>query len=156
MAVSREERLRQKKLRVDYKEFSDVKLPKAQRTKRCRAMTDRLYPVEIIEEDAHRYKVHYVGYSNTYDEWKPKEELVPLELEQTEGESDEESFGEGNSAIIVTQRFTLYQELATRIKTSLNAHRKASPVVKIDMPFDQIEFDGGLRICGRVKKCVLS
>jgi hypothetical protein len=50
--------------------------------------------------------------------------------------------------------FTLCNELAVRIKTLLNSHRKLSPVVRINMPFDRIEFDGGLRISGKEKRSV--
>ena len=37
---------------------------------------EHLYPVEIVEEDSLRYKVHYVGYSRSFDEWKSKEEII--------------------------------------------------------------------------------
>ena len=39
-------------------------------------MQEHLYPVEIVEEDSLRYKVHYVGYSRSFDEWKSKEEII--------------------------------------------------------------------------------
>ena len=38
-------------------------------------MQEHLYPVEIVE-DSLRYKVHYMGYSQSFDEWKPKEEII--------------------------------------------------------------------------------
>lgn len=53
-----------------------------------------------------------------------------------------------------SKRFSLHRELGSKIKTSLNSERKDSPVVKIDMPFDQIEFNGGLRLCGTRKRFV--
>lgn len=37
---------------------------------------------------------------------------------------------------------------------TLNSSRKESPVVRIDMPFDRIEFNGGIRMCGKEKRCV--
>ena len=66
--------------------------------------------------------------SYSYDEWKPKE-LVQLASEQAGGEGDEEELVNEQSSVTTIQRFTLYQELSSRIKTSLNAHGKASPVV---------------------------
>ena len=38
----------------------------------------------------------------------------------------------------------------------MNSSRKESPVVRIDMTFDKIKFDGGLRLCGKVKHSVRS
>ena len=35
----------------------------------------KLYSVEIIEREDDRVKVHYVGYSSKYDEWKDKSEF---------------------------------------------------------------------------------
>ena len=43
----------------------------------------------------------------------------------------------------VPRPFTLYTELRNKIKSALNS-RKESPVVRIDMPFDKLQFDGGL------------
>ena len=44
--------------------------------------------------------------------------------------------------------FSLYRELANRIKSSLRSGRKESPIIRIEMPFDRITFDGGLGLCG--------
>ena len=56
------------------------------------------HPVEVVDEDTNRYKVHYVGYSQAYDEWKPKE-LVQLASEQAEGGSDEEELVSEKSSV---------------------------------------------------------
>lgn len=145
MSVAGEEiRLRQKTHRVDYKEISDVKLPKAQRTKR-RAV-DRLYPVEIVDEDTHRYKVHYVGYSDTYDEWKPKE-LVPLEAEQTEGGSDEEESVNEESSVNTIQRFPCtknFQELRRRLMLTgrrLQLLKSIRPLIALSLMADYVFVD---------------
>ena len=55
---------------VDYKELVTLKLPRSRADDRCNDST--LYPVEVIEEDsvAGRVKIHYVGYSARYDEWR--------------------------------------------------------------------------------------
>ncbi len=46
------------------------------------------------------------------------------------------------------ESFNLYTELTRRIKQSLNCVRKESPVVRIDMPFDFILYEGGLKARG--------
>ena len=84
-----------------------------------------------MDEDSMCYRVHYV------------------DLEEDAGDGVE-PYAEVPSC----ERFTLYRELATRIKVSLTRNRKLSPVVRIDMPFDCIELDGGLRLCGKEKRCV--
>ena len=61
-----------------------------------------LYPIEVVDEDLTRCKVHYVGYNHSYDEWKDKE-IIDISPEVTGGE---------------IQRFSLYHELASRIKTA--------------------------------------
>lgn len=111
-----------------------------------------LFPVEILEEDSStgRFKVHYVGYSASHDEWKEKNDIVSL-CDEVDGDDSPEPELAGNSGV---ERFTLYNELATRIKQALNSSRKESPVIRIDMAFDKIEFDGGLRLCGTEKRCV--
>ena len=135
--------------RVNYKKLSDgVQLPKLTTQKtRTSVDEDQLYAVKIVDEDSMRYRVHYVGYSHAFDEWKQKEDVVNLEEDAGD---DVEPHTEHPSR----ERFTLYRELATRIKASLSSNRKLSPVVKIDMPFDRIKFDGGLRLCGKEKRCV--
>lgn len=129
----------------DYKEKKETDLPAAFK-KRHLKNNDELYPVEVIEEDLTRYKVHYLGYSSSYDEWKEKEAVVDIEDPNNE---DPTSCDGGH-----LERFSLYHELATRIKTALNSSRKESPIVKIDLPFDKIEFDGGLRTYGVEKRYV--
>ena len=42
------------------------------------ASRDRLYPIEVVQTDGDRVKVHYIGYSDIYDEWKDKDELEDL------------------------------------------------------------------------------
>jgi hypothetical protein len=120
--------------RVNYKQLSELKLPKAPRSRPSTVDQEHLYPVEIVEEDSLRYREG--AYNQSFDEWKPKEEIIAL------GEDADEDI-DGVGLTTSSERFTLYNELAVRIKTSLNSHRKLSPVVRIDMPFDRIEFDGG-------------
>ena len=67
----------QKKERKDYKQLSDLQLP------RLRAkQDDKLYDLDIVEEDVltQRVKVHYIGYGSEDDEWRDKDEIVHLKL----------------------------------------------------------------------------
>lgn len=129
------ERPRRNVKRRDYRDLVSVKVPRAKRS----CGSERLYPVNIVQEDGNRYKVHYIGYSSCYDEWKDDEELVALDHDE---DSEE------------VEPFSLYTELSHRIKASLSSGRKESPIVKIEMPFDRISFDGGLRVCGIKKRVV--
>lgn len=132
---------------INYKEprESDITIAAPGRTKTVKSSKTNLFPIEVVDEDSTRYKVHYVGFSSKHDEWQMKSDVVDLE----HGDSEE-----APNHQISQHRFSLYHELATRIKTALNSSRKESPIIKIDMPFDGIEFNGGLRICGENKRCV--
>ena len=112
---------------VDYKELVTVKLPRSRADDRCNDST--LYPVEVIEEDsvAGRVKIHYVGYSARYDEWRDNNDIV-----DTSGEIPRPLLG---------TNFSLFQELACKIKLALKSSRKASPEAKIELPFDQTMFE---------------
>lgn len=37
---------------------------------------NKLYDIEIVDEDGPNVKVHYVGYDEKYDEWKPRSQVV--------------------------------------------------------------------------------
>ena len=47
--------------------------------------------------------------------------------------------------------FSLYKELALKIEANLTCGRKSSPTIKIEMPFDKLLYDGGLKSLGRFK-----
>lgn len=106
---------------------------------------ESLFPIRVIDEDSERYKVHYVGYASKYDEWKGKDEIIDLDNYDNDDQELENTY---------TVRFSLYRDLAIRIKAALTSGRKESPVVRIDMPFDRVEFDGGLRTCGERKRYI--
>lgn len=142
-------RLRKPKSIVSYKEpkesdiYSNIPCSKRRKSK----PKDELFPIEVVDEDASRYKVHYVGFSSTHDEWTSKEEVVDLA-------SGEDSDSLNDKTCMAADRFSLYRELATKIKLALNSSRKESPEVRIDMPFDKIEFQGGLMQCGVKKRYI--
>ena len=96
---------------MDYKELADVKLPKSRAAKRS---DSRLYPVEVIEKDSAlgRAKIHYVGYSARYDEWRNDSDIV-----DTSGDVPRP---------LLSPNFSLYQELACKIKLALTSSRKSS------------------------------
>ena len=43
-----------------------------------RVNTIKLYDIEVVEEDLEndKVKIHYVGYSDKYDEWRCSDEIV--------------------------------------------------------------------------------
>ena len=131
-----------KQPRKDYKSLADVKLPKAKHVRQGGASTRGLYPVEIVDEDDSQYKVHYIGYSNSYGEWKTCEELVRLDSTKSSAPDS------------IIEQFSLYKELAHRIKATLKSTRKESPMVKIEMPFDFVSFCGGLQQYGVKKRFI--
>ena len=61
--------------RKNYRELGKVDLPRRTRQK---SRDDDLYAIEVIDEDAGRVKVHYVGYEESEDEWLDKDEIVQL------------------------------------------------------------------------------
>ena len=48
--------------------------------------TKHMYEMELVETEKERVKIHYVGDSDKYDEWKLKSETVyqPLPVDQDE------------------------------------------------------------------------
>lgn len=60
----------------DYKQLLTLCLPRAKPLKN----TDKLYELEVIEEDVYtsKVKVHYVGYDSEYDEWRDNADIVHL------------------------------------------------------------------------------
>ena len=67
-------------------------------------------------------------YGFQHDKWRDEEEIIVLEDPSP-------------------RPFSLYMELGDRIKQGLNSGRKVSPVVRADMTFDKVQFDGGLKQC---------
>ena len=82
-------------------------------------------------------KIHYVGFSSDWDEWRYEEEL------ESQDDSDH-----CTTSVEPYQPYSIYSCLRVRVKLALNCGRKVSPVVKISMPFDVIQFNGGLKTVG--------
>lgn len=68
----------------NYKDMCNPRLPRAERT---RHDPERLFPLEVLERDGARVKVHYVGYSSTHDEWRDIEDIVTPESEEQQRRS---------------------------------------------------------------------
>lgn len=119
--------------RKNYRQLVTIKLPRAQRTR----TDDTLYPLEVIDREGDRVKVHYIGYSTQYDEWRLSSELETVR--------DDSSPGDGHQLEVEPYRpFDLHKELAYSIKSSLRGSRN-DPEIRIDMPFDLLLFNGGLK-----------
>ena len=144
MLYKRPKRLSAK--RHDYRALAEVHLPR-QRPKK-HAAKDGVYRISIVEEDEERsrVKVHYIGWPRRYDEWKQKSELIAIRDNDTP--SDPDVARASAPQLCQPTWFSLYYELGTKIKQSLYCGRKDSPSVCISMPFDKIQFEGGLKSCG--------
>lgn len=142
MAMKRPRRIKGNK--ANYRELIQCRIPRNGRV-RSRA-GDGLYPIEILDDEqgscdrAGKVKVHYIGYSEDYDEWKDAEDI-----EDIEDVTDDESPDQLASSVYAP--YSLYKDLGLRIKRSLTCAR-ASPVTKIVLPFDTLSFNGGLKSVG--------
>lgn len=126
---------RRSKIRVDYRQLADIKLPRTPKKMR----KPELYP---IKRDGARAKVHYIGYSSSHDKWKDNRELELIsEAETAETEPPQR---------VPThfQPFSLYKGLHVKIKLGISCGRKSSPSVRISMSFDILQFNGGIKQCG--------
>ena len=65
--------------RINYRAIENPALPRDRATRT--QGSQRLYELEIVEEDDYtgRVKVHYIGYE--YDEWRNKEDVVVIQPE---------------------------------------------------------------------------
>lgn len=113
-----------------------VHLPRAQRVKT--PDPNALYPVEVLETEDGRAKVHWVGYSSERDEWIPTDSLTTLPPKLPE------------DAVEQYSPFDPHKELAFRIKSSLTSASRNDVDVKIELPFDPVVFRGGLRCQGKL------
>ena len=119
----------------NFRELSDIKLPRASRQS-SKWNADELYTIEIIEEREDEVKIHYVGYSSKHDEWRNREEIVQLSTNQPER----------------YRPFDFHDQLAYAIKSALVSHRDKDPAVRIEIPFDLLMFQGGLKKCRKVHR----
>jgi len=96
--------LRTSEGRKNYRDLDTIKLPRAQRIK------DKLYPLEIVGRDGDRVKVHYIGYSSQYDEWRLSSDLETLKIK----DSTRGAIGIGPlSAVRSAQGTCLFHQIVT-------------------------------------------
>ena len=119
--------------RKDYKRLAEPKIPRAIREKR--ADGSKLYPIEVCERQENSVKIHYIGYSDEHDEWRNSSDLV--------------SIGSDGQQLEDYQPYNPHRELAYQIKVSLHSGSRREPEVRIELPFDRLLFEGGLKQCGR-------
>ena len=125
-----------------YRDLLSCKLPRraSKSTRRKKQQCQqKLFSVEVVEKQDSRVKVHYIGYSNDFDEWKDESEVevVAVDSEDLEVLTVDKS--------TVYKPFSVYDELRIKIKRTLSCNRKVSPSIKITMPFDLVLFNGGLK-----------
>ena len=143
-----EMRSKRKQSKVDYKQLSDTKLPRAKRVRRQNPndICDELFPIEVLQREDQRVQVHYIGYDVKYDEWKDEADIECLTENEAEAE-DSQSVG------TCYKPLSLYDILRVRIKRALTCSRKDSSFIKISMPFDIPLYNGGLKAAG-VPSCI--
>ena len=93
--------------------------------RRKNSSKNQLYDIEIIDQDGSRVKVHYIGYSSEYDEWKPKTEVKYVAPTFTS---------------VTDEPFSPLKELACSIKRKLLPCRSGDPDVRIQVPCDITSF----------------
>ena len=74
MKMASEYNLR-KRERQDYRKLTDIQLPRQMKGSEIR---EKLYPIEVVEREGERVKIHYIGYGDDEDEWREASELVQL------------------------------------------------------------------------------
>lgn len=111
---------------------------KTSRTKRDQS----LYDIEVTEVDRERkrLKIHYVGYSEAHDEWRPYDEA----------DGEYFPFIRNEKLILPTQESIedrtqcFYNTLYREIKKKLWSSRREDPEISIDLNCDQDVFEAGL------------
>ena len=99
-----------------------------------RVSKNKLYDIEVVEENGSQVKVHYCGYGPEYDEWKPRSEVVYTKP----------SFSPSN------QQYSPITDLACAIKKHLQPSRSEDPEVRIQVPCDDESFQA-LREVGVIR-----
>ncbi len=66
-----------KRTSKNYRKLVSVSLPRADL--RVTQKHGLLYPIKVIEEAEGRVKIHYMGYDDKHDEWRPNDEIVDRE-----------------------------------------------------------------------------
>lgn len=138
-AMERQRRIRCRTQQCsNYRDVVNYKLPRQQRVKRKKSQ--ELFSVKVIEEKDSRVKVHYIGYSDHFDEWKERDEIEVLDPVS-------DPVVEPKKETVRYTPLSSFDELRLKIKSGLSCSRKA-PRIKIAMPFDILLFNGSLKLAG--------
>ena len=85
--------------------MSNLDLPRSKRT----SSKSKVYPISVVERDGSRVKIHYVGYSDSYDEWREVSDIVSPSPEPSNPS------GSSQTAQPIQQPYSLYKELSIKI-----------------------------------------
>ena len=81
---------------------------------------NKLDDIEIVDEDGPNVKVHYVGYIEKYDEWKPRSQIL---IKKPEDDRTD---------------YSPFIELVSCIKRKLKTIRTDDPAIRIQVGFEYI------------------
>ena len=81
-------------------------------------------------------KIHYTGYCSDYDEWRSADDIVQPKVPER------------------YRPFDHHQQLAYAIKSSLYSGRDRDPSMRLEIPFDKLMFQGGMKMAGKFVKVV--
>ena len=83
-------------------------------------------------------KIHYTGYSSRHDEWRNREDVL-------------------QPPIVIPEKYKpldVHELLSYAIKSSLVSGRDRDPAIRLEVPFDKLIFQGGLRAAGKLVRAV--
>ena len=101
--------------------------------------------VTDVDKVGKRVKIHYVGYSERYDEWRA------CESEDNNLFQGMELLSSPSSSSLDDRLELIHGELYREIKKKLYSGRKDDPSTRVEVRIDQDVFNGGLALAGKAK-----
>lgn len=101
--------------------------------------------VTDVDKVGKRVKIHYVGYSERYDEWRA------CESEDNNLFQGMELLSSPSSSSLDDRLELIHGELYREIKKKLYSGRKDDPSTRVEVRIDQNVFNGGLALAGKAK-----
>ena len=101
--------------------------------------------VTDVDKVGKRVKIHYVGYSERYDEWRA------CESEDNNLFQRMELLSSPSSSSLDDRMELIHGELYREIKRKLYSGRKDDPSTRVEVRIDQDVFNGGLALVGKAK-----
>ena len=98
-----------------------------------------------VDKVGKRVKIHYVGYSERYDEWGA------CESEDNNLFQRMELLSSPSSSSFDDRMELIHGELYREIKRKLCSGRKDDPSTRVEVRIDQDVFNGGLALAGKAK-----